>query len=66
MPPAVARAIGTSFSSGIHVALWVSGIMLLVGSPIAFVTIRGTAPHHVAARAAAAEAEPIATAEAKS
>ncbi len=63
LPPAVAHAIGMSFTAGIHVALWVSGIMLLVGAPIAFATIRGTAPQHVAARAraaavAAAEAGP--------
>ncbi len=57
LPPAIAHAIGTSFSSGIHVALWVSGSMLLIGSPIAFITVRGTAPRHVAARAAAAAAK---------
>ncbi len=48
---ALGQTIGASFTSGLHVALWVSGIMLLVGAPIAFATIRYTAPHHVEARA---------------
>ncbi len=47
-----------------HVALWVSGIMLLVGAPIALATIRGTAPHHVAAREAAAQKAPAGAREA--
>ncbi len=58
-PAVIGRAIGMSFTSGIHVALWVSGIMLIVGSPIAFATIRKTAPHHV--RAAVRRAEEIET-----
>jgi EmrB/QacA subfamily drug resistance transporter len=49
----VKSASAAGFTSGMHAALWVSGIMLLVGAPIALVTIRGTAPHHVAARDAA-------------
>ena len=50
--------MNVAFTSGIHVALWVSGIMLLVGAPIAFLTVRYTAPHHVEARQRdAAEAE---------
>ena len=52
-PAAIGRAIGLSFTSGLHVALWVSGIMLIVGAPIAAATIRKTAPHHVRAAAAA-------------
>jgi len=51
-PAAIGRAIGLSFTSGLHVALWVSGIMLIVGAPLAFATIRKTAPHHVRAAAA--------------
>jgi EmrB/QacA subfamily drug resistance transporter len=54
-------AFQTGFTSGMHLALWVSGTMLLVAAPIALATIRGTAPHHVAARQAAqlvAEAAP--------
>ena len=47
---ALGRTINISFTSGIHLALWVSGIMLLVGAPIAFLTVRYTAPHHVEAR----------------
>ena len=51
-PAAIGRAIGLSFTSGLHVALWVSGLMLIVGAPIAFATVRKTAPHHVRAAAA--------------
>jgi hypothetical protein len=58
-PAVVGHAIGMSFTSGVHVALWVSGIMLIVGSPIAFATIRKTAPHHV--RAAALRAQKVET-----
>jgi EmrB/QacA subfamily drug resistance transporter len=54
----VKSASAAGFTSGMHIALWVSGIMLLVGAPIALATIRGTAPHHVAAREAAAEKAP--------
>ena len=59
-PAAIGRAIGLSFTSGLHVALWVSGIMLIVGAPIAAATIRKTAPHHVRA-AAAARAQKVET-----
>jgi EmrB/QacA subfamily drug resistance transporter len=51
----VGNAFAAGFTSGLHLALWVSGIMLLVGAPIALMTIRGTAPHHVAAREAVAQ-----------
>jgi EmrB/QacA subfamily drug resistance transporter len=47
---ALGHTINIAFTSGIHLALWVSGIMLLVGAPIAFLTVRYTAPHHVEAR----------------
>ena len=47
---AVATAFGAGFTSGLHRTLWVSSVMLFVAAPIAFVTIRRTAPHHVAAR----------------
>jgi len=47
---ALGHTIKVAFTSGLHVALWVSGIMLLVGAPIAFLTVRYTAPHHVEAR----------------
>ena len=53
----VKSASAAGFTSGMHAALWVSGIMLLAGAPIALATIRGTAPHHVAAREAAAQNE---------
>ena len=59
-PAAIHRVIGVSFTSGIHVALWISGIMLIVGAPIAFTMIRGLTPHEQsqALAAARAEAEP--------
>ncbi|MEI6725423.1 MAG: MFS transporter [Actinomycetes bacterium] len=47
---ALGHVINQSFTNGIHAAMWVSGIMLLVGAPIAFLTVRYTAPHHVEAR----------------
>jgi EmrB/QacA subfamily drug resistance transporter len=50
---AIFRAVAVSFTSGLHLALWVSGIMLLVGAPIAFATVRGTAPHELRAASAA-------------
>ena len=48
--------INNSFTSGLHAALWVSGIVLLVGAVVGAVLVRGTAPHHQAAREAAREA----------
>ena len=51
---ALSHTINQSFTNGIHAAMWVSGIMLLVGAPIAFLTVRYTAPHHVEARQAKA------------
>jgi EmrB/QacA subfamily drug resistance transporter len=42
---AISRAIGESFTSGLHVGLWVSGLLLLLGGvPIALFTIRDTMP----------------------
>ena len=41
---AIGRAIGLSFTSGIHLALWVSGFLLLAGVPIALFMVRGTTP----------------------
>jgi hypothetical protein len=55
LPPAVVAQINASFTSGIHVAMWVSGILLLAGAPIAYLTVRYTAPHHVEARERKAE-----------
>jgi hypothetical protein len=55
---ALGRVMGQSFTNGVHVAMWVSGLLLICGAPIAWLTVRYTAPHHVDARhAAAAEAE---------
>jgi len=42
---AVQKLVAQSFTSGIHVALWVSGIMLLATAPVAYALIRYTAPH---------------------
>jgi EmrB/QacA subfamily drug resistance transporter len=52
---ALGQAIGQSFTNGVHVALWVSGILLLCGAPIAYLTVRYTAPHHIDRRHADAE-----------
>ena len=41
---AVGRTIGQSFTSGVHLALWVSGLLLLAGVPIALFMVRGTTP----------------------
>jgi EmrB/QacA subfamily drug resistance transporter len=41
---AIGRAIGQSFTSGLHAGLWVSGLLLLGGVPIALFTIRDTTP----------------------
>ena len=56
---AICRVVGMSFTSGLHLALWVSGIMLLVGAPIAFATVRehGASRVHVAAAAKPATQE---------
>jgi hypothetical protein len=54
---AVGRVIGQSFTNGVHTAMWISGILLLCGAPIAWLTVRYTAPHHVDQRHAAAAAE---------
>jgi EmrB/QacA subfamily drug resistance transporter len=43
-PVAVGRTIGLSFTSGVHLALWVSGLLLLAGVPIALFMVRGTTP----------------------
>ncbi len=59
----VKGASAAGFTSGMHAALWVSGFMLLAGAPIALLTIRGTAPHHVAARQAAAHKAQVAARE---
>jgi MFS transporter, DHA2 family, methylenomycin A resistance protein len=47
---ALGQTISQSFTNGLHAALWVSGILLLVGAPIAYLTVRYTAPHHVEER----------------
>jgi EmrB/QacA subfamily drug resistance transporter len=36
--------INNSFTSGLHLVLWISGLILLGGAVLAFVLIRGTAP----------------------
>jgi DHA2 family methylenomycin A resistance protein-like MFS transporter len=43
-PAALQHAIGASFTSGLHLALVISGVMLLAGAPLALVTICGTTP----------------------
>ena len=62
---AVQAAGNVAFTSGIHVAMWVSGVMLLAAAPVALLTIRNTAPAQQRAAAAAfiqaAESERAAT-----
>jgi EmrB/QacA subfamily drug resistance transporter len=53
---AIYHVVGVSFTSGLHLALWISGILLLVGAPIAVATVRGTVPHEVPATSTAASA----------
>ena len=53
---AIHTLINNSFTSGLHAALWVSGIVLLAGAVVAAVLVRGTAPHHQMAREAAVKA----------
>jgi hypothetical protein len=43
---AIGRVVANAFTAGFHSGLWISGILLLVGSPVAFLTIRHEA-HHV-------------------
>jgi EmrB/QacA subfamily drug resistance transporter len=45
-PTAIGPVVANAFTAGFHSGLWISGIMLLVGSPVAFLTIRHEA-HHV-------------------
>jgi MFS family permease len=61
---AIGRAIGESFTSGLHVGLWVSGLLLLGGVPIALYTIRDTMPgaEPAVANAPATAAVPVAPA----
>jgi EmrB/QacA subfamily drug resistance transporter len=57
---AVGRVVGQSFTSGIHLAMWVSGVMLLVGAPIAWALIRGTSPEAQARAHALAQTRQVA------
>ena len=59
---AINAAIGNSFTSGLHMALWVAGPILLVGAVLAAIMIRHTAPTAQLARRA--EREALAAAEA--
>jgi EmrB/QacA subfamily drug resistance transporter len=54
---AIGHTIGVSFTSGLHLALWVSGLLLLLaGVPVAWLMIRGSAPQ-TAPQAAGVETE---------
>jgi EmrB/QacA subfamily drug resistance transporter len=43
---AIGHAMGVSFTAGFSLTLWIAGILLLIGAPLALLTIRRTAPHH--------------------
>jgi EmrB/QacA subfamily drug resistance transporter len=65
--PEILRIIGNSFTSGFHLGLWISGLLLLVGVPVAWFTIHDTSADAQHARrrardAAAVKAEAAATA----
>jgi EmrB/QacA subfamily drug resistance transporter len=57
--PAMGRLVADAFTAGFHSGLWISGLLLLVGSPVAFLTIRHEA-HHVTHEPARAEGEALA------
>jgi EmrB/QacA subfamily drug resistance transporter len=62
--PEILRIIGNSFTSGFHLGLWISGLLLLVGVPVAWFTIHDTSAdaQHARRRAREAAAEAVATA----
>ena len=41
---AIARAIGESFTSGLHLGLWICGALVLSGAAVSFFTVHGTSP----------------------
>jgi MFS family permease len=51
---AIQTAVGESFTSGLHVALWVAGLVVLAGAVVSAVMIRGTSPEAQLARQAEA------------
>jgi MFS transporter, DHA2 family, methylenomycin A resistance protein len=57
---AIHTLINNSFTSGLHLALWVAGIVLLVGAVVGAVLVRGTAPHRQTAKEAASRAAGLA------
>jgi MFS family permease len=61
---AIEAAIKNSFTSGLHKAVWVAGLILLAGAVVSAVMIRGTSPKAQMARYAAAEAAAPDTADA--
>ena len=61
---AIQTAVGESFTSGLHVALWVAGLVVLAGAVVSAVMIRGTSPEAQLARHAAGQAEAQAKAQA--
>ncbi len=61
---AIQTAVGESFTSGLHVALWVAGLVVLAGAVVSAVMIRGTSPEAQLARHAEAQAETRAKARA--
>jgi EmrB/QacA subfamily drug resistance transporter len=68
---AIKTVVGVSFTSAIHTALWICGILVLTGAPIALVMIRRpsgpvTAPSEEAAAAEAAGAQAAARTTASS
>ena len=55
---AIARVIGTSFTSGLHLGLWICGVAVISGAVVGFTMIRGTSPEAQLARQAAEHGNP--------
>jgi hypothetical protein len=53
---AIQKAVQISFTTGMHQALWIAGVVVLAGAVIGAVMIRGTSPRQQMARHAAARA----------
>ena len=56
---AITSAVNESFVSGIHLALWVAGTVVLIAAVVSALMIRGTSPKAQLARQAAAGADTL-------
>ena len=51
---AVSNAVSNAFTQAFHTGLWVSGLLLLAGAPLAFAMIRMKSPHEASKKVAKA------------